>query len=112
LYAAVDRENRADGMPKTPGPKKMRHCEQNKHRYSIRALMTFIAAYAVGLTFLTGADGPRRLDMVLLCLAALFGGLLGAIVLRGREQAWCIVFCKLCGACLVLLIAFLVALEL
>jgi hypothetical protein len=81
------------------------------HRCSTRTLMGFITVCAIGLTVLTSADKVWGPDMALFSLVALSGGLLGALVLRGREQDRCIGFCLFCGAYLVLMIVSIVVIE-
>ena len=46
---------------------------------------------------------------MLATLAALSGSLLGAAVLSGREQRWCLGLSVLCGAFLVLVLIYVIA---
>jgi hypothetical protein len=78
---------------------------------SIRTLMAFITVCAIGLTALTSTDPHQKVIMMLFTLAALFAGLIGAIVLRGREQSWCLGFSAFWGAYCLLAIVYLAALE-
>lgn len=78
---------------------------------SIRTLMAFITVCAIGLAILTSADRNWRFDVLLFSVVALSGGLLGAIVLRGREQDWCVGCCIFCGAYLAVIIASIAVLE-
>jgi hypothetical protein len=61
-------------------------------RYSIRGLMAFIVASAVGLAALRRADELWAIIMLLIALIAVDVAVLGAVLTRGRERAWWIGF--------------------
>jgi uncharacterized membrane protein YdcZ (DUF606 family) len=80
-------------------------------RSSVRTLVGFVAACAIGMAILTSGDPEWEAIMGLANLAALCGGLIGAIVLRGREQRWCLGFSALCAAYFLLSLMYAVVLT-
>jgi hypothetical protein len=57
-------------------------------RISVRSLMAIVLISAIGLAALRNASNLWAGIILLLDLAALAGAVLGAAIMRGREQAW------------------------
>jgi hypothetical protein len=58
-------------------------------RFSIRTLMTVVVIAALGLAVLTHANDISAGLTLLAAMAAVCFALMGAIILRGSERAWC-----------------------
>jgi hypothetical protein len=70
-------------------------------RFSIRTLMAFVLVSAIGLAALRNANELWAGALLLVALAAAGAAVLGAIFLRGREQAWWAGFALFSGGYLV-----------
>jgi hypothetical protein len=79
--------------------------------YSVRSLMAFVLASAVGLAALRNANDWWADMILLITLAAVGVAVLGAIILQGRDRCWWLGFVVFSGGYLALTFSSVVSME-